>query len=101
MTIGAKTRFSLDNTSQQQVYTITEDGTLNFRFANRIAAPNNITMWICPPGSAAPTNADIVDPACLIAPNGILEDTGIVVSNGERIFCQATIAGISGRIMGA
>ena len=101
MTIGVKTRFSLDNTSQQQVFTFLEDGTVNFRFANRVAAQNNITVWICPPGVAAPTNADIVDPGCLMAANGILEDTGIIVSSGERVFCQAGMAGISGRIMGA
>lgn len=101
MTIGAKIRFSLDTTAQQQVFEFLENGTVNFRFANRVAAQNSITVWICPPGSAAPTNADIIDPGCAIKANGILEDFGIVVSIGERVFAQAGIAGISGRIMGA
>lgn len=72
--------------------------TFNVRFANRNSALIKIRVAI---GSgAAPAVADYVDYDIPVAANGILEDTGLVASNGEKVWVRSDTANVSVRAHG-
>ena len=72
--------------------------TFNVRFANRNGASVKIRVAIGTGG--APAVADYVDYDLTVQPNGILEDTGLVASSGEKVWARSDTANVSVRAHG-
>ena len=72
--------------------------TLNIRVANRNASVAKIRVAIGTGG--APAAADYIDYDVAVAANGILEDTGIVCSAGEKVWVHPDLANVSARVHG-
>lgn len=101
MTVGFKARFNLNDTSEHLIYTAVEAGTINIRYTNRSGQKNAITSSISPNSSTTAGLEDYINFSTPINANGMVEDMGMVVSAGEKIFAKAGIAGVSIRIYGA
>lgn len=101
MTIGAKTRAYLSTTDETLVFTFLEAGTVNIRYSNLSAGMNGVTSSISPGAASTAGLADRIAPNQDIAYKGILEDLGIIVSAGEKLFVKARVPGIAIRVMGA
>lgn len=72
--------------------------TFNVRFANRNATAVKVRVAI---GSgASPALEDYVDYDVPVPANGILEDTGLVASSGEKVWVRASVANVSVRAHG-
>lgn len=72
--------------------------TFNIRFANRNLTEVQIRVAI---GSgASPTAADYIDYDLPIKSKGILEDTGLVCSVGEKVWVRSDTANVSVRAHG-
>lgn len=72
--------------------------TFNVRFANRNATPVKVRVAIGT--GASPAVADYVDYDVSILGNGILEDTGLVASSGEKVWVRSNTANVSVRAHG-
>jgi len=72
--------------------------TFNVRFANRNTTAVKIRVAIGTGG--APAAADYVDYDVTIIANGILEDTGLVASSGEKVWARSDTANVSVRAHG-
>ena len=72
--------------------------TFNVRFANRNTSSVKVRVAIG--GGAIPGNADYVDYDVTVQPNGILEDTGLVASSGEKVWARSDTANVSVRAHG-
>ena len=72
--------------------------TFNVRFANRNAAAVKVSVAIGT--GASPATADYVDYGVTVLANGILEDTGLVASSGEKIWVRSDTANVSVRAHG-
>jgi hypothetical protein len=72
--------------------------TFNVRFANRNAVAVKVRVAIGSGASAAA--ADYVDYDVSIVANGILEDTGLVASSGEKVWVRSDTANVSVRAHG-
>lgn len=72
--------------------------TVNIRLCNR--TPNPIRAHIAIGTGATPTDADYIAYNATVPPNGILEETGIACSAGEKIWITPTTAGLTARIHG-
>ena len=82
------------------VYTVPAStvATINIRVANRNAAAAKIRVAI---GTGAnPTAADYIDYDISVPANGILEDTGLVCSAGEKVWVTSNVANVSARVHG-
>jgi hypothetical protein len=79
--------------------------TINIRVINRsMQDAVTICLAICPetwvPGTA-PADADYIEPVNLtLPPGGVLEDTGLLVSPGEKIVAFASAATVTVRVHG-
>lgn len=72
--------------------------TVNVRFANRNSDASEVFVWV---GSGAnEADADCVTPGTPVAGKRILEDTGIVVSAGEKVWVKSSVANVSVRVHG-
>lgn len=72
--------------------------TLNVRFSNRNTDAAEVTVWI---GSGVnEADADCITPGTPVAGKRILEDTGIVVSAGEKVWVKSSAANVSVRVHG-
>lgn len=72
--------------------------TFNVRFANRGGVAVKVSVAIGVGVSPAP--ADYVDYDVVVLPNGILEDTGLVASAGEKVWVRSDTANVSVRAHG-
>jgi hypothetical protein len=72
--------------------------TFNVRFANRNAAAVKVRVAIGTGG--APAAADYVDYDVAVQALGILEDTGLVASSGEKVWARSDTANVSVRAHG-
>lgn len=72
--------------------------TFNVRFANRNTSSIKIRVAIGM--GAAPAVADYIDYDVSVPPNGIVEDTGIVASSGEKVWVRSDTANVSVRAHG-
>ena len=82
------------------VYTVPSStvATINIRVANRNAAAAKVRVAI---GTGeTPTAADYIDYDISLAANGILEDTGLVCSSGEKVWVRSDVANVSVRVHG-
>lgn len=72
--------------------------TFNVRFANRNTAAVKVRVAI---GTGAnPAATDYVDYDVTVPANGILEDTGLVCSSGEKVWVRSDAANVSVRAHG-
>lgn len=72
--------------------------TFNVRFANRNATVASVRVAI---GTGAnPAVTDYVDYDVTVLANGILEDTGLVASSGEKVWVRSNLANVSVRAHG-
>lgn len=75
--------------------------TVNIRIANRNIAQAEIRVAISTAATAgAIALADYIDYDVLVPGHGVLEDTGIVCSSGERVWIVSNLANISVRVHG-
>jgi len=72
--------------------------TVNVRFANRNAAAAKIRLAIGTGGAVATTDYLSYDQS--IPANGIIEDTGLVCSPGDKVWVYSDTANVSVRIHG-
>lgn len=72
--------------------------TFNIRFANRNAVLASVRVAIG--AGVSPAAADYVDYDVTVLANGILEDTGLVASSGEKVWVRSNIANVSVRAHG-
>lgn len=72
--------------------------TFNVRFANRNAASVKVRVAIGT--GASPAVADYVDYDVTVLANGILEDTGLVASSGEKVWARSDTENVSVRAHG-
>lgn len=72
--------------------------TINVRVANRAATAVAISVAIGTGG--APTDQDWITYSVNLPTQAILEDTGIVCSEGEKVWVKTDVAGVSARIHG-
>ena len=72
--------------------------TFNVRFANRNATAVKVRVAIGT--GSSPATADYVDYDAPIQANGILEDSGLVASSGEKIWVRSDTTGVSVRAHG-
>ena len=72
--------------------------TFNVRFANRNATSVKVRIAIGTGG--APATTDYVDYDVTVQANGILEDTGLVASSGEKVWVRSDTANVSVRAHG-
>lgn len=82
------------------LYTVPEStrATVNIRVANRNGASAKIRVAI---GSgASPSAADYMDYDISVQGNGILEDTGIVCSAGEKVWVRSDVSNVTARVHG-
>lgn len=72
--------------------------TFNVRFCNRNGAAVKVRLAIGTGG--APAVADYLDYDVTIQAYGILEDTGLVASEGEKVWVRSDTANVSARAHG-
>ena len=72
--------------------------TFNVRFANRNTTAVKVRVAIGTGG--APAATDYVDYDVTVLANGILEDTGLVASSGEKVWARSDTANVSVRAHG-
>lgn len=82
------------------LYTVPADtvATLNIRIANRTATAIKVRAAIGT--GVAPAVADYIDYDISVPVGGILEDTGIVCGEGEKVWVRSDQAGASVRVHG-
>lgn len=72
--------------------------TFNVRFANRNTTAVKVRVAIGT--GASPATTDYVDYDVTVLANGILEDTGLVASSGEKVWVRSNTANVSARAHG-
>lgn len=72
--------------------------TVNVRFANRGAAASKVRLAIGV--GASPADTDYLSYDQSLPANGIIEDTGIVCSAGEKVWAISDVATVSVRVHG-
>lgn len=72
--------------------------TANVRFANRNASPVKVRLAIGV--GASPANTDYIDYDVTVIANGIMEDTGLVMTAGEKMWVRSDTANVSVRAHG-
>lgn len=72
--------------------------TANIRFANRNALPAKIRLAIGV--GAEPAGTDYMSYDLELPPNGTIEDTGVVLSAGEKVWVRSDVANVSVRAHG-
>ena len=72
--------------------------TVNIRIANRNTAAAKIRVAIGT--GASPSATDYFDYDVSVPANGILEDTGIVCSSGEKVWVRSDVSNVSVRVHG-
>ncbi|WP_426111342.1 hypothetical protein [Pseudomonas sp. DSP3-2-2] len=82
------------------IYTVpaSKIATVNVRVANRNAA--SIRVRVAVGSGAVPSGADYLSFDMLISGNGLYEDTGIVMSAGEKLWVYSSLANVSVRAHG-
>ncbi|DAB30678.1 MAG TPA: hypothetical protein CFH84_02690 [Sulfurimonas sp. UBA12504] len=100
MASGKLGNASLEAITNTTVYTVPAGkvATINAGFVNRTSSPITVRMAIAV--LATPTDAEYVEYGASIPANGVLERSGIVCGQNEKIVCYASVTGVSVRIFG-
>lgn len=81
------------------LFTATSAQIFNVRFANRNSS-SSVKVRVAIGAGGAPTAADYVTYDVNIPANGILEDTGLSCSSGEKVWVWSDMANVSVRAHG-
>lgn len=98
MATGKLGSADLAATTDTLLFTAAASQAFNVRFANRNTVAVKVRVAIGTGTSPAVT--DYVDYDVSILANGILEDTGLVCSNGENVWVRSDTANVSVRAHG-
>ena len=100
MTSGKLGSADLTATTDTLLYTVPDSSlaTLNIRVANRNST--TVAIRVAIGTGEAPAVKDYIDYDFLVAANGVLEDSGIVCSAGEKVWAYSSMAGVSVRVHG-
>ena len=90
----------LSETTDTLLYTVPAStlATLNIRVANRNST--TVAIRVAIGTGASPAAKDYIDYDFPVAANGVLEDTGIVCTAGEKVWAYSSTAGVSVRVHG-
>ena len=82
------------------VYTVPANtsATVNIRVANR--GTEAAAVRVAVGSGASPAGADYIDYDVVVPAKGIMEDTGVVCSAGEKIWVRSDVASVSVRVHG-
>ena len=90
----------LTATTDTLLYTVPASSlaTLNIRVANRNST--TVAIRVAIGTGASPAVKDYIDYDLPVPANGVLEDSGIVCSAGEKVWAYSSMAGVSVRVHG-
>lgn len=93
--LGSK---DLTAATDELICTLAENQTINIRVSNRTA--NDAKIRIAIGTGVSPDPKDYIRYDTIIEPGLPLEDTGIAVSSGEKVWVRSDIAGCCARVYG-
>lgn len=100
MASGVLGQVALASTSYTTVYTVPSNtlAYVNVNVANRNAT--DIAVRVALAATATPTNAEFIEFNSFIAPNGVLERTGLVLESGKRVITYSNSSNVSVNVYG-
>lgn len=93
--LGSK---DLTAASNELLCTAAENMTVNIRVVNRTA--NDVKVRVAIGTGAAPADGDYIEYDTIVEPGVPLENTGIAISSGEKVWVRSDIAGCCARVHG-
>ena len=100
MASGVLGQVALASTTFTTVYTVPTNtlAYVNVNVANRNAT--DIAVRVAIAATATPTNAEFIEFNSFIAPNGVLERTGLVLDAGKRVITYSNSSNVSVNVYG-
>jgi hypothetical protein len=100
MASGVLGQVSLASTSYTTVYTVPSStlGYVNINISNRNSS--DVAVRVALASTETPTNAEFIEYDSFIAPNGVLERTGLVLDSGKKIIVYSNSSNVSASAYG-
>jgi len=100
MASGVLGQVALASTTYTTVYTVPTStlAYVNVNVSNRNAT--DIAVRVALAATATPTNAEFIEFNSFIAPNGVLERTGLVLDAGKRLIAYSNSSNVSVNVYG-
>jgi hypothetical protein len=100
MASGVLGQVSLASTTNTLVYTVPSStlSYVNVNVSNRNAS--DISVRVALAATATPTNAEYIEFESFIAPNGVLERTGLVLEAGRKVIAYSNSTNVSVNVYG-
>jgi hypothetical protein len=100
MASGVLGQVSLASTTNTLVYTVPSStlAYVNVNVSNRNAS--DVAVRVALAATASPTNAEFIEYDSFIAPNGVLERTGLVLEAGRRVIAYSNSTNVSVNVYG-
>ncbi len=100
MASGVLGQVSLASTTNTTVYTVPSStlAYVNVNVSNRNAS--DVAVRVALAATASPTNAEFIEYDSFIAPNGVLERTGLVLEAGRRVIAYSNSTNVSVNVYG-
>lgn len=100
MASGVLGQVSLASTTNTTVYTVPSSTVsyVNVNVSNRNAS--DVAVRVALASTTAPTNAEYIEYESFIAPNGVLERTGLVLEAGRRVIAYSNSTNVSVNVYG-
>ena len=100
MASGVLGQVSLASTTNTTVYTVPSSTVsyVNVNVSNRNAS--DVAVRVALASTATPTVAEYIEYESFIAPNGVLERTGLVLEAGRRVIAYSNSTNVSVNVYG-
>lgn len=100
MASGVLGQVSLASTTNTTVYTVPSSTVsyVNVNVSNRNAS--DVAVRVALASTATPTVAEYIEYESFIAPNGVLERTGLVLEAGRRVIAYSNSINVSVNVYG-
>ncbi len=100
MASGVLGQVSLASTTNTLVYTVPSStlAYVNVNVSNRNAS--DIAVRVALASTASPTNGEYIEYESFIAPNGVLERTGLVLEAGRKVIAYSNSTNVSVNVYG-
>jgi len=100
MASGVLGQVSLASTTNTLVYTVPTStlSYVNVNVSNRNAS--DIAVRVALAATATPTNGEYIEYESFIAPNGVLERTGLVLEAGRKVIAYSNSTNVSVNVYG-
>lgn len=100
MASGVLGQVSLASTTNTLVYTVPAStlAYVNVNVSNRNAS--DIAVRVALASTASPTNGEYIEYESFIAPNGVLERTGLVLEAGRKVIAYSNSTNVSVNVYG-